>query len=115
MVNLYKCYSKNNNFYAPIGELPDGELEVSFQADKGAIMESLWQTLEQMPGFDPSRPKPRLDFNAGWFDNWVRANCQLYASIEAEVGGTIERWHQTDNLMYLVHRPSGASVSHYSG
>ena len=99
MANLYTSYTQNSNFFAPIGEIPNGDMEVSFQADKAAIMESLWETLEQIPGFDPSRPKPRLDFNGGWFDTWVRAKCELYASVEAKVGGTIERWHQTENLM----------------
>ena len=115
MADLYTSYTQNNNFFAPVGELPNGDMAVEFQADKEVIMNALWETLEKIPGFDHNRPKPRLDFNGGWFDNWAKPNCQLYASIESELGGTIERWHQTENLMYLVHRPSGASVSYYSG
>lgn len=115
MADLFTCYSKANPFYTPIGELPDGEMEVSFQAEKTAIMDCLAQALQRMPGFDPTRRQPRLDFNGGWFDNWAKSGCQHFASVEAEVGGTIERWHQTKDLMYLVHRPSGASVSYYSG
>ena len=115
MADLYTSYTQNNPFNTPIGEYPNGEMEVSFQAEKSEIMKCLWEALEQIPGFDPSRPKPRLDFNAGWFDNWARSGCECYATMEAKVGGTIERWHQTKDLMYLVHRPSGASVSYYSG